>query len=96
MESDELPLKQEFISNLLGTWRASVGPAATDLQAQKLIRYSRGRISILKRKELEEFACECYRAVNGEADRRRIGAQVNGNYARYRAYCYTPPEQLTT
>ncbi|HYE65302.1 MAG TPA: Crp/Fnr family transcriptional regulator [Pyrinomonadaceae bacterium] len=82
MESDELPLKQEFLSNMLGTRRASVGVAATGLQAQGLIRYSRGHISILKRKELEEFACECYRAVDGEADRHPTGPQVNGHYAR--------------
>jgi CRP-like cAMP-binding protein len=71
MESDELPLKQEFISHMLGTRRASVSSAATELQAEGLIRYSRGRISILKREELEDFACECYRVVDGEAPLRR-------------------------
>ncbi len=68
LESDELPLTQEFISNMLGTRRASVGSAATGLQTEGLIRYSRGHISILKRDELEEFACECYRAVKGNGD----------------------------
>ncbi len=68
LESDEIPLTQEFISNMLGTRRASVGSAATGLQTEGLIRYSRGHISILKRDELEEFACECYRAVNGHKD----------------------------
>jgi CRP-like cAMP-binding protein len=63
MESDELPLTQEFISNMLGTRRASVGSAATGLQTEGLIRYSRGHISILKRDDLEDFACECYLAV---------------------------------
>jgi CRP-like cAMP-binding protein len=70
MESDELPLKQEFISNMLGVRRASVGSAATALQAHGLISYSRGRISILKRRELEKFACECYGAVADESQRR--------------------------
>lgn len=65
MESDELLLTQEFISNMLGTRRASVGSAATGLQTEGLIRYSRGRISILERVGLEEVACECYRAVAG-------------------------------
>ena len=68
LETDELPLTQEFISNMLGTRRASVGSAATGLQTEGLIRYSRGHISILKRDELEEFACECYRAVKGRED----------------------------
>ena len=67
IDSDELQLKQEFISNMLGVRRASVGTAATALQARGLIRYSRGRISILKREEMEEFTCECYRAVAGES-----------------------------
>lgn len=72
MESDELPLKQEFISSMLGTRRASVGDAASGLQAEGIIRYSRGNISILKRKRLEESACECYRAVNGKAEHHPI------------------------
>ena len=65
METDELPLTQEYISNMLGTRRASVGSAAAGLQTEGLISYSRGHISILRRDELEEFSCECYRAVNG-------------------------------
>ena len=63
MESDELPLTQEFISNMLGTRRASVGTAAMGLQTDGLISYSRGNISILDRGGLEEVACECYQAA---------------------------------
>lgn len=65
MDSDELPLTQEFISNMLGTRRASVGTAAMGLQTEGLIRYSRGHISILDRVGLEETTCECYQAANG-------------------------------
>jgi len=65
MESDELPLTQEFISNMLGTRRASVGTAAMGLQTEGLIRYSRGHISILDRIGLEETTCECYQAAKG-------------------------------
>jgi CRP-like cAMP-binding protein len=68
MESDELLLTQEFISDMLGTRRASVGSAAMGLQLEGLINYSRGHINILKRDELEEFACECYGAVDGETN----------------------------
>jgi CRP-like cAMP-binding protein len=63
MESDELPLTQEFISHMLGNRRASVGSAAGGLQQAGLIRYSRGRITILDRAKLEKFACECYLAA---------------------------------
>ena len=63
VESDNLLLTQEFISHMLGTRRASVGTAAGVLQTAGLIRYSRGHITILNREKLEDFACECYRAV---------------------------------
>jgi CRP-like cAMP-binding protein len=69
MEADEIPLKQEFISNMLGVRRASVGGAAAGLQTRGLIRYSRGCINILNRKGLEESSCECYRAVAGKAEK---------------------------
>lgn len=68
VESTELPLKQEFIANMLGTRRASVGDVAIKLQEEGIIRYSRGSISILKRKQLEKVACECYRAVQEKTD----------------------------
>jgi CRP-like cAMP-binding protein len=65
MDSDELRLTQEFIADMLGTRRAGVSSAATGLQSEGVIRYSRGHISILNRSGLEGFACECYEAVKG-------------------------------
>jgi CRP-like cAMP-binding protein len=68
--SDELNLTQEFIAEMLGTRRATVNVAATNLQAAELIRYNRGRIRILDREGLVAFSCECYgalkRAINGQ------------------------------
>jgi CRP-like cAMP-binding protein len=63
MEADELHLTQEYISDMLGSRRAGVSSAANGLQAEGVIRYSRGHISILKRSGLEGFSCECYEAV---------------------------------
>jgi hypothetical protein len=40
-----------------------VSVAAGALQAAGLIRYARGRITILDRAGLEARTCECYRAV---------------------------------
>ena len=65
VESDELALTQEFISDMLGLRHAGVSSAAINLQHEGFIRYSRGRITILQRKALEAFACECYAAVMG-------------------------------
>ncbi|HEX8749373.1 MAG TPA: Crp/Fnr family transcriptional regulator [Pyrinomonadaceae bacterium] len=65
----ELRLTQELLAQMLGTRRSRVSEAAIILQRAGLIRYSRGIISILDREGLEEFVCECYRAVKAELDR---------------------------
>jgi CRP-like cAMP-binding protein len=67
-ESNELALTQDFISDMLGLRRTGVSSAAIGLQHEGFIRYSRGRITILKRAGLEAFACECYAAVRGGGD----------------------------
>ena len=59
-QSEQLPLTQEFISNMLGCRRAGVSIAAGTLQQAGMIRYSRGRITILNREALENTCCECY------------------------------------
>lgn len=62
----ELPLTQEFIANMLGTRRSGVTVAAGILQRANIIRYSRGKITILDQKALEAASCECYRLVQNE------------------------------
>lgn len=64
--SDNLPLTQEFIANMLGTRRSGVTVAAGILQQAGMIRYRRGMITILNQHELEATSCECYRLVQGE------------------------------
>jgi CRP-like cAMP-binding protein len=61
--SDELKLTQEFISEMLGTRRATVSVAAMVLQTDGYIKYNRGHIKIIDRAGLESFTCECYRAL---------------------------------
>jgi CRP-like cAMP-binding protein len=60
VRSDDLSLTHDVIARLLGTRRASVTVAAGLLQRAGLIKISRGRITILDGKGLEEMACECY------------------------------------
>jgi CRP-like cAMP-binding protein len=67
--SNEIESTQEFLSQMLGVNRGSANQAARALQRASLIRYSRGRITILNRAGLEAAACECYRIVKGEVDR---------------------------
>ena len=64
-----LPLTHEFLSQMLGTGRATVSLAAEILQRSKLIFYSRGKVDILDRKGLEGAACECYQSIRAEDDR---------------------------
>ncbi len=59
-QSNELPLTQEFIGDMLGVRRSGVTIAAGTLQKAGLIRYSRGTINILDNQALEDSACECY------------------------------------
>ena len=64
----EFPLTQAFLSNMLGVRREGISKAAGALQADKLIRYSRGMITILNRRALEHNSCECYAIIRAETD----------------------------
>lgn len=61
--SDQLPLTQEFLSGMLGMRRTTVTLLAQELQKRGILRYSRGRITILDRSALKAAACKCYGAV---------------------------------
>ena len=65
----ELVMTQELISNMLGVRREGVTEAALRLQEAGLIRYARGRISVLDRGGLEQRSCECYAVVRKEYQR---------------------------
>ena len=69
LASNELVMTQELIANMLGVRREGVTEAAGRLQAAGVIRYSRGRITVLDRPKLEARVCECYGVVRRETDR---------------------------
>jgi CRP-like cAMP-binding protein len=62
IESDVLPLTQEFLAEMLGSRRSTVTEVAGVLQRAGLIKYSRGKVRILDRKGLEAASCVCYAA----------------------------------
>ena len=69
LHSRELVMTQELIANMLGVRREGVTEAAGNLQQAGLIRYQRGRITVVDRKGLEKRTCECYAVVKNEYDR---------------------------
>jgi len=69
VESDDIHLTQQFISEMLGYRRAGVTLAAQKLQDDGLISYGRGCIHIRDLQGLEFAACECYSVVRSEYDR---------------------------
>ena len=66
VNSNEIPLTQEFLSQMLGAARPMVSFAAANLQNAGIIQYTRGRITILDPARLKSNACECYRIVTNE------------------------------
>jgi CRP-like cAMP-binding protein len=69
LSGSELVMTQELIANMLGVRREGVTEAAGSLQKADLIKYSRGRITVIDRAGLEKRTCECYAVVKKESDR---------------------------
>jgi len=63
VDSESLPITHAFLATMLGTNRSSVSLAAGILQRKNLIAYTRGAVTIVNRKRLENSACECYRIM---------------------------------
>lgn len=66
IEMDHTPVTQELLAMLLGTRASSISVAASVLQKEGLIAYSRGKMRIRNRPGLVKAACECYQVMNNE------------------------------
>jgi CRP-like cAMP-binding protein len=71
--ADQFLLTQEFLSYMLGVHRPAVSVAAGALSTAGLIRYSRGKVTVVNREGLESAACECY-GITRQAIDRLLGA----------------------
>jgi CRP-like cAMP-binding protein len=69
LDGCDLVMTQELIANMLGVRREGVTEGALKLQSAGLIKYSRGRITVIDRPALELRSCECYAVVKKEYDR---------------------------
>ncbi|MCE3003959.1 MAG: Crp/Fnr family transcriptional regulator [Xanthomonadaceae bacterium] len=69
LQGNQLVMTQELIANMLGVRREGVTEAARKLQKLGVIEYSRGRITVIDRPNLERLSCECYGVVRKETHR---------------------------
>ncbi len=59
-------ITQDFLGQLLGVRRSTVSVSAGLLQRDGVIRYNRGRVTIVDRELLEMASCECYATITSE------------------------------
>jgi CRP-like cAMP-binding protein len=69
VNSNQLPLTQELLAQMLGTRRSSVTVAAGMLQKAGIITYNRGDVRIVDPRKLASAACECYGLMVRQSDR---------------------------
>src|SRR5215213_6241640 len=69
--SDSFQITQDFLAQMLGVRRATVSESARTLQQAGLIRYSRGRLTIVDRAGLQAAAFSCYLTIRHEFDKLR-------------------------
>ena len=67
--SEDIPLTQEFLGQMLGARRTSVSLVANTLQNAGFIKYRRGHIRVVDLEGLKESACECYAVVRSLSER---------------------------
>jgi hypothetical protein len=67
--SQDFLLKHHFLAIMLGVQRPTVTLVMGALQDSGLITTRYGRIRVLKRKKLEQAACECYEVIRDHFER---------------------------
>jgi CRP-like cAMP-binding protein len=73
LDGDSFTLTHAVLAQMLGVHRPGVTLAASKLQKAGLIKYVRGRITVLDHDGLEAAACECYAINRAHFDRLLTG-----------------------
>ena len=68
-ETDSFPMTQEFLAMMLGVRRPGVTIAAQAFEADGLIAYNHGTMTIVDRAGLETATCDCYPFIQSEFKR---------------------------
>lgn len=66
---NSFPMRQEFMAAMLGVYRETLSKSASTLQAQGLITYSRGQLTILDPPGVAACSCECLELMEEQFDR---------------------------
>jgi CRP-like cAMP-binding protein len=74
VSGDEFHITQEFLGEMMGVSRISVGAVARSFQREGVVKCSRGLIAIADRRRLEAASCECYVSVRRHYDRLSPGS----------------------
>jgi len=75
LDDDEVPLTHQILGLMLGVRRSGVTTALHILEAKQIIKARRGRVTVLDRNRLVEFAADTYGIAEAEYAR-VIGVQI--------------------
>lgn len=74
VDSDDFAMKHEFLAIMLGVQRPTVTVIMRGLQDTGAVASRYGRMRVLKRRQLEVGACECYGAIRAHFSRLGLAA----------------------
>src|SRR5215212_9250695 len=72
----DMPLTEEFLSQMIGARRTTVTEVAADMQRAGMISYARGRLHIIDIELVRMNGCECHDEVRSHFERIMSGKTV--------------------